>query len=267
MNSYSLKNVAKIFRFVWRPESQEAAHGAAHARERNSDRIFLLESAKLLGEIARSDRDINEEEISEFKKGFIHQFAKTPDDISQLIEAFKSQELQGRSLQEKTSLFYWRYVERKADLRKILFYGIHIVIADGAKNQSEAQALETVARAMGMHLKDLVKIEDSILQAYYEKKGYVQNQHRKNDSGEHRKIDSEKARRSENALRSLSRTQHLKVLGLTSGASSAEIKTAYRRLVKENHPDKNQNSNGHGVTRFHQIQTAYESLKRSGVVR
>lgn len=52
---------------------------------------------------------------------------------------------------------------------------------------------------------------------------------------------------------------HYSILGLTKTASSAEIKAAYRKLVKIYHPDKNPNSY-EAVEKFRQIQQAYETL-------
>jgi hypothetical protein len=49
------------------------------------------------------------------------------------------------------------------------------------------------------------------------------------------------------------------ILGLTKSANSAEIKAAYRKLVKVYHPDKNPNSY-EAVEKFRQIQQAYETL-------
>lgn len=48
------------------------------------------------------------------------------------------------------------------------------------------------------------------------------------------------------------------ILGLSSNASDAQIKHAYRRLVKEYHPDRNKNVDAHH--RISQINQAYEIL-------
>ncbi len=47
------------------------------------------------------------------------------------------------------------------------------------------------------------------------------------------------------------------LLCLTRDATDAEIKTAYRRLAKQYHPDSGEPSD---VARFHEIQLAYETL-------
>lgn len=54
-------------------------------------------------------------------------------------------------------------------------------------------------------------------------------------------------------------SDHYSILGLTKTASNAEIKAAYRRLVKIYHPDKNPNSY-EALDKFRQIQQAYETL-------
>jgi curved DNA-binding protein len=51
-------------------------------------------------------------------------------------------------------------------------------------------------------------------------------------------------------------TDPYSILGVTPGASDAEIKSAYRKLVKEHHPD----TGGDGE-RFAQINAAYDNIK------
>ena len=52
---------------------------------------------------------------------------------------------------------------------------------------------------------------------------------------------------------------YYEVLGLQKGASEDEIKKAYRRLAKENHPDMNPGDKG-AEARFKEIGEAYEVL-------
>jgi hypothetical protein len=55
------------------------------------------------------------------------------------------------------------------------------------------------------------------------------------------------------------------VLGVRPGASSEELHDAYRRLVKQHHPDRN-NGSAESTRRFQQIQEAYDAV-RSGKAR
>src|SRR5512134_1847717 len=52
-------------------------------------------------------------------------------------------------------------------------------------------------------------------------------------------------------------TDPYRVLGLAAGASAAEVKRAYRRLAKANHPDS---AGETALPRFLEIQRAYEML-------
>ena len=54
------------------------------------------------------------------------------------------------------------------------------------------------------------------------------------------------------------RNQHLKILGLKSSASEADIKKAYRKLAMLYHPDKNQDKLAH--KKFIKINEAYAGL-------
>ena len=56
------------------------------------------------------------------------------------------------------------------------------------------------------------------------------------------------------------------VLGLDHGATEAEVRTAYRRLVKKHHPDKNHGDQASEWI-FKEIQRAYETLRDAKDVR
>lgn len=230
---------------------------------------FLIESAKLLGEIARIDGEINRDESDEFLRRFSASFPEAKPEITKLLRCFKEERLVGRNLQEQLSTFYWSHSDRKSDMPKLLEIALELVIADGAKNAAEEHVLEIVSRTIGVHLKDFRKLESEVLRRYYLKKGYTTYDHSATSERQRKtsKQTSERNHRSERTLRSLSRNQHLKVLGLSSGATPIEIKAAYRRLVKESHPDMNRESGEINIARFREIQSAYESLKRSSSMR
>ena len=53
-------------------------------------------------------------------------------------------------------------------------------------------------------------------------------------------------------------TDHYSALGVPSSASTADIKTAFRRLAAHYHPDRNASPDA--PARFRSVQTAYEVL-------
>jgi DnaJ-domain-containing protein 1 len=52
------------------------------------------------------------------------------------------------------------------------------------------------------------------------------------------------------------------ILGLAHTATDAEIKSAYRRLMKENHPDKHPDNVEAATKRTQEINAAYASIRR-----
>ena len=62
--------------------------------------------------------------------------------------------------------------------------------------------------------------------------------------------------------RSRDEMRALDVLGLTSDAEHKDVRTAYRRLAKEHHPDLKQGDKD-AEQRFREIQAAYDVLKKA----
>lgn len=56
----------------------------------------------------------------------------------------------------------------------------------------------------------------------------------------------------------------LGLLGLTEDATEDEIKSKYRKLAKQYHPDQNQGDDT-AATKFHAVHQAYDLLRRSDV--
>ncbi|CAJ1348832.1 unnamed protein product, partial [Effrenium voratum] len=62
---------------------------------------------------------------------------------------------------------------------------------------------------------------------------------------------------------------HFRTLGLSAAASNEDLKRAYRKLVLQHHPDKNQGASQEAAAeKFREVSEAYEALAefmRSGV--
>ncbi|EYC32020.1 hypothetical protein Y032_0003g1357 [Ancylostoma ceylanicum] len=59
---------------------------------------------------------------------------------------------------------------------------------------------------------------------------------------------------------SQSNVDHYAVLGLKPGATLKEIKSAYYKLSKQYHPDRNRDNKEEAAAKFHQVSLAYEVL-------
>ena len=64
----------------------------------------------------------------------------------------------------------------------------------------------------------------------------------------------------------MAKRDYYDVLGIKRGASDADIKSAFRRLAKEHHPDRNPDDNT-AEHKFKEINEAYEVLKENQAIR
>src|SRR5262245_34456912 len=69
-----------------------------------------------------------------------------------------------------------------------------------------------------------------------------------------------KFRRGYNAARNMAKRDYYEVLGVSKGASEADLKKAYRRLARKLHPDVNPGDKA-AQKRFQEVQEAYEVLR------
>ena len=249
-------------------KSQQASNKDTQSSfEKNSNASFRIEAAKLLHEVAICDAPINSQERDAFWGHFLKNFMpESNTEREALREAFSNGKLEGRNLSERIANFYWQYASRKTELITLARITIELIIVDGAKNGSEAHVLDTIARSFGIHPKELFRMEEQVLQAYYERMGYRSNKKAQgaNSSSKQSSSNRAKQKRKRNAKASHSSassifTKHYSALGCTAASTRTELKQAYRKLVKIHHPDHEGK-----IERFREIQDAYEALKKAG---
>jgi len=210
-------------------------------RQRIQDRFFTTVFT-LLGHMAKADGRISEAEIHQTEQ-FMAQMGLTPEHRREAIRLFKSgAEAEfdpDRALQEFLSV-----CGRHPDLiRLLLVYLVNVAMADGRLDQSEEQVLRRVAQALGVtaaafeQLIRMIRAQDTFR------------------GGQPAGGDNLEAA--------------YEALGVGSSADNTEIKKAYRRLMREYHPDK---LIGQGVPddmvkeateRSQEIQAAYNVIKKA----
>jgi DnaJ like chaperone protein len=198
----------------------------------NPKRVFLAGMVKLAANIAIADGTVTGEELAIFKAHFGINRESFPEAGRIFNEALSSQETPVDIV-----LAAIRAVVESRELREYIVIGlIRIATADASYHAREHQIVQSVARALGFDSDEL----EHILAMCGVFRGRSQQ---------------------EKGAEPLSRpdlvSYHCKVLGLSSAATLAEIKAAWRKLVQEHHPDRLQ-ANGLPST---DIKAAEEILK------
>ncbi|MCB0354369.1 MAG: DnaJ domain-containing protein, partial [Bdellovibrionales bacterium] len=178
------------------------------------------------------------------------------------IEEFRSGKERATSYEKiRNDAFdlYWLHRGRRNSLGEIFRLYLRVAMSDGALNESEEVVLEMISQGFGLGLKETTLIKNSVIREFWsEHKEYYRKASEERKKTEQRLADQ---------ARAWIRSSDFTALGLTPEASLDQIKRAYRRLVKECHPDMLQqrgtlsnHDQKEAARRFHEIQTAYDRL-------
>ena len=174
--------------------------------------LFFRATFQLMGHIAKADGRVSEQEIQAARQ-VMAQFRLSEADVARAIECFtegKASEFPlNERLQELSSA-----LSRRMDLR-LMFVQIQLQASlfGGGLNPSSRVILDQVCAAMGISAQQLAQMESMLRM--------------------HAGMGGAAPRSRESSL-----SEAYQVLGLSSGASDAEVTKAYRRLMSQNHPDK-----------------------------
>ena len=176
-------------------------------------KVFLTAMVKLAAKIAKADGAVSAEELATFKDHFKINRETFPEAGRIFNEALKSQETPA-----EIALAANRAAVESREFREYIVIGlIKIATADGSYHAREHQIVESVAKALGFDADDL----EHILAMCGVFHGHTQKEK-----------DAEPLRQPDLIA------YHCRVLGLTSAATLADIKAAWRMLVQEHHPDR-----------------------------
>ncbi len=247
---------------VWPRGEEDGRDSLERDEEEREQRQFIRSACALAGMAARADGSINETERKSFLASCLSYFSgQVSKEV--MLNSFENGELRGREVTEKLAHFYWSHSERKEELDALLDFMFQISFADGAMNAAEEHLLQTYARVCGIHAKRYRKLESKHLAQHYRRVA-TENQHH---------FRGQRSTQS-SAGESLALERYYRILELPSHATPQDVKQAYRKLVKQHHPDRvkangtngsgSQSYQSNGEDRFHQIQLAYEKLAQAG---
>ena len=200
----------------------------------------------LMAKVAKADGHISELEAELLSHTFTD-ISLVFEDDKNIREQLKQIYKQEKESFENTILIsqkYYNLTKRDYTKRlKVMEYLLNLAFIDGEFTQTERMIIEDIAKALEIKPNDLNNMISNF-ESYYANKA------------------QSKAMDIQNAY---------KVLGVSSSASDSEIKKAYRKLVKQYHPDivsgqgAEQSMIDEATKKLQEINEAYEIIKKGRV--
>ena len=209
---------------------------------------FLRVLFQAMGHLAKVDGRVSEDEIRA-ARAIMHRLSLGPAQVRRAINWFDAGKQPGFALLQ-TLRQVRRSGLRRADLR-LLFVRLlmEVALAKDRLHQQERALIWTICTELGIGRVDFAQLEAMIR---------AQRGFKRSPEG------TADARRVSDAYRAL---------GVPASASNDEIKTAYRRLMNKNHPDKIASAKPDAAVlaeaerRTREVRSAYEMLKARRSIR
>ncbi len=171
--------------------------------------LFFEVAFEVMGCVAKADGRVSEAEIRAARR-VMHAMQLSPEQVQRAIECFTAGKGADYPLAERTGELARRLGDRRDLARAFVEIQMQTVLGAGGLGHTKRQLLWRVASTLGMGRVELAQIE-----------ALVRAQQIRNAADGAPQIEAA-----------------YRVLGVTSEASNDEVKTAYRRLMNQHHPDK-----------------------------
>lgn len=209
---------------------------------------FVSALFQTMGHLAKVDGRVSEDEIRAARM-IMHRLGLAPAAVRRAINWFDAGKQPGFQL--LGTIRAARRGSARASAKRILFVRLllEVVLAKDALSKTERSTIWTICSEFDIGRVELAQLE-AMIRA---QKGFKQS-----PAGS---ADAARVRAAYEAL------------GVSPEASNAEIKTAYRRLMNRNHPDKIAGSNPDAAVlaeaerRTREVRSAYELLKARRSIR
>lgn len=203
-------------------------------------RLFFALTFEAMGHVAKIDGRVSEAEIREARR-IMHGMQLSPEQTRAAIEHFTAGKDPRHPLAERLSLLAAKLGRRKDLARAFVEIQMQAALNVGSIGGEKRRALWQIASALGVGRAEVAQIE-AVLRV--------------------RALGESSAEARPAALEEAYRT-----LGVDPGASDADVKRAYRRLLNLHHPDKliarglPQPMAGVAEQKTHEIRAAYERIR------
>lgn len=215
--------------------------------------VFFETVFTLMGKLAKADGRVSEEEIAHVEK-FMTQLNMSPTNRKKAIAHFQTGAKVDYNIEALIEKFL-AAIQTSPNLKQMLMvYLIRVAAADGKLHQNETDLMRDISQRLGYNEQQFAQLMSML-------KGQDQF------SGGHYRQGNHQGGASYTSVDAIAAAYQ--ALGVKKEDSDADIKKAYRRLVREYHPDKLM---GQGLPeemikeateRSQEIQTAYDTIKKS----
>lgn len=203
---------------------------------------------QVMGHLAKADGRVSEDEIRA-ARSLMHRLGLGPAQMREAIRWFDSGKPSGFPLSDSIDQLRSRYAQKPEQQALFLRLLMEVSLSKGVLHQRERAIIWTICTQLGVGRVELAQLE-AMLRA---QRGF---------------------RRSPEGSADTNRVEHAyKVLGVSKTNTNAEIKTAYRRLMNKNHPDKLASDNpgaeqlAEAQKKTREVRGAYEMLKARRSIR
>lgn len=205
-------------------------------------KAFFTTTFEVMGHIAKVDGRISEEEI-QIARRIMHAMHLGPDQVREAIAHFTAGKRADYPLQQRLADLAAGISHRRDLARAFVEIQVQAAVGAGEIAASKRELLWLVARSFGLNRVELAHVEAMI-------------RARQGGHGQGRPAASQ-----------LDLGGAYRTLGIEASASDKEVKTAYRRLMNEHHPDKlvsrglPESMKEVAEERTQQIRAAYERIR------
>jgi len=208
-----------------------------------AQQAFFTATFSVMGHVAKADGRVSENEIQTVR-AFMAHMNLNAEQQQAAIGLFDQGKQPGFDLDGTLRRFRNDCRGRFDLLSMFVEFQLHVALADGPMHPAEREAFRHICAALGFSEFQLRRLEEFILA----RRGF----HRQGTAAPSRVDDLAAA---------------YQTLGVPPTAKDTEVKTAYRRLMKDNHPDKlvarglPENMIKLAQEKVQQINVAYEAIK------
>jgi DnaJ like chaperone protein len=211
---------------------------------------FFTATFTIMGHVAKVDGRVSKEEIA-LAQSVMDQMELTPDMRKAARELFNQGKQEGFPLDEVLDQFKVEAHRRVTLLRMFLEIQVHAAYADGVLDSKENELLLYICRQLGIPEFTYKQVERMIrAEAHFRSQQQAGSGQQQAGRPVQMGINDAYA-----------------ILGVSSNASDAEVKKAYRRLMSQHHPDKlvakglPEEMMKLAAEKTHEIRQAYERIK------